>query len=211
MPELLTAERLVVNQKAKLIEMTNQYLVRDADGNDLGRIQQEGQSKLKKVARFVGNVDQFFTHTLAIYDTNETKLLEIVRPRKVFKSKFEVKDGSGRVVGRIVQNNVFGKITFDLVDSQDRKLGAIKAENWRAWDFAIVDAQEQEIGRIDKKFVGIAKAIFTTGDNYVVDIKPQATGDLRLMALAAALAVDTALKQDSRGPSLTDVGGLFNG
>lgn len=45
----------------------------------------------------------------------------------------------------------------------------------------------------------------------MVDIKPAATGDLRLMALAAALAVDTALKQDSRGPSLGDVGGLIGG
>ena len=198
MPDLLTAERLVVNQKAKLIELTNQYLIRDADGNELGRIQQEGQSKLKKVLRFVSDVDQFLTHTLAIYDTADNKLLEVVRPRKVFKSKFEVKDGSGRVIGRIVQNNVFGKISFDLLGGGDQKLGAIKAENWRAWDFAIVDAQDNEIGRIDKKFVGVAKAIFTTADNYVVDIQPAVTGDTRLMTLAAALAVDTALKQDTR-------------
>lgn len=198
MPDLLTTERLVVNQKAKLIELTNQYLVRDADGNDLGRIQQEGQSKLKKVLRFVGDVDQFLTHTLAVYDAADNKLLEVIRPRKILKSKFEVKDGSGRLVGRIVQNNVFGKISFDLLDASENKLGAIKAENWRAWDFAIVDASDTEIGRIDKKFVGVAKAIFTTADNYVVDIKPEVAGDQRLMALAAALAVDTALKQDTR-------------
>ena len=205
MSDLLNTERLVVNQKAKLVELTNQYLIRDVEGNDLGRIQQEGQSKARKVLRFVTNVDQFLTHTLSIYDTADTKLLEVVRPRKVFKSRFQVKDGTGREVGQIVQNNVFGKITFDLLDAQEQKLGAIKAENWRAWDFSIVDASDTEIGRIDKKFVGIAKALFTTGDNYVVDIYPAATGDLRLMALAAALAVDTALKQDDRGFSLTNV------
>jgi uncharacterized protein YxjI len=205
MSDLLSAERLVVNQKAKLVELTNQYLIRDVDGNELGRVQQEGQSKARKVLRFVTNVDQFLTHTLSIYDAAGTKLLEIVRPRKVFKSRFQVKDGSGRDVGQIVQNNVFGKITFDLVDPQEQKLGAIKAENWRAWDFSIVDATDTEIGRIDKKFVGIAKAIFTTGDNYVVDIGPAATGDVRLMVLAAALAVDTALKQDDRGFSLTNI------
>jgi uncharacterized protein YxjI len=198
MSKLLTEERLVVNQKAKLIELTNQYLIRDAEGNELGRIQQEGQSTLKKVLRFVGDVDQFLTHTMAIYDSNDTKLVEVVRPRKVFKSKFEVKDGSGRMVGRILQNNVFGKITFEFQDASETKLGAIKAENWRAWDFAIVDANDNEIGRIDKKFVGVAKAMFTTADNYVVDIQPSVTGDLRLMVLGAALAVDTALKQDTR-------------
>jgi hypothetical protein len=39
----------------------------------------------------------------------------------------------------------------------------------------------------------------------VVDISPAAKGDLRLMALAASLAVDTALKQDARGFSATDL------
>ena len=205
MADLLSAERLVVNQKAKLVELTNQYLIRDVDGNELGKVQQEGQSKARKALRFVTNVDQFLTHTLSITDAAGTKLLEIVRPRKVFKSRFQVKDGSGRDIGQIVQNNVFGKITFDLVDPQEQKLGAIKAENWRAWDFSIVDATDTEIGRIDKKFVGIAKAIFTTGDHYVVDIGPSVAGDLRLLVLAAALAVDTALKQDDRGFSLTNI------
>jgi uncharacterized protein YxjI len=205
MTELLTAERVIVSQQAKLVELTNQYLIQDVEGHELGRIQQEGQSKARKVLRFVTDVDQFLTHTLAVYDATGTKVLEIVRPRKIFKSRFDVKDGTGRVIGQIVQNNVFGKITFDLLGPQENKLGAIKAENWRAWDFSIVDATETEIGRIDKKFVGVARAIFTTGDKYIVDISPTVSGDFRLMALAASLAVDTALKQDARGFSVTDL------
>ena len=204
MTSLLEAPRLVVNQKAKLVELTNQYLIRDPEGNELGRVEQEGQSKLRKVVRFVADIDQFLTHTLGVYDASGGKVLELTRPRKVFKSRLLVKDATGRSVGEIRQENVFGKIRFDLVGAQGNTLGKIKAENWRAWDFSIVDATDHEIGRIDKKFVGIAKAIFTTGDNYVVDISHEAKGDLRLMALGAALAVDTALKQDARGFSVSD-------
>jgi uncharacterized protein YxjI len=202
---LLDAPKLIVNQKAKLVELTNQYLIFDPDGSELGRVQQEGQSKLRKVLRFATDVDQFLTHTLAVYDAGGSKVLELTRPRKLLKSRLIVLTGDGREVGRIVQENVFGKIRFNFVGAQGQVLGRIKAENWRAWDFAIVDATDREIGRIDKKFVGIAKAIFTTGDNYVVDISPEAQGDLRLMALAAAVAVDTALKQDARGFSVTDI------
>jgi hypothetical protein len=108
-------------------------------------------------------------------------------------------------VGEIVQKNVFGKIRFELVGAGGQPLGEIQAENWRAWDFAIVDVTGKEIGRIDKKFVGVLKAVFTPADNYVVDIDPSVQGDLRLMAVAAASAVDTALKQDSRGLDVTDV------
>ncbi|HYI46665.1 MAG TPA: phospholipid scramblase-related protein [Actinomycetota bacterium] len=205
MASLLDAPRLVVSQKSKLIEMTNQYLIRDPEGAELGRVEQEGQSKLKKIVRFIGDVDQFMTHTLSVYEADGTKVLELTRPRKVFKSRLLVKSGDGREVGQIVQENVFGKIRFKLEGSQGQELGKVKAENWRAWDFSIVDATDHEIGRIDKKFVGIAKALFTTGDNYVVDIGPEAQGDLRLMAVAASVAVDTALKQDDKGLSVTDL------
>jgi len=205
MASLLEAPRLVVNQKAKLVELTNQYLIRDPEGNELGHVQQEGQSKLKKVMRFTGDIDQFFTHSLSVYDVGGARVLQLTRPRKLVKSRLLVKTGDGREVGKIVQDNVFGKIRFNFVGVNDEVLGRIKAENWRAWDFSIVDATDHEVGRIDKKFVGVLKATFTTGDNYIVDISDEVQGDLRLMALGAAVAVDTALKQDARGFSVTDV------
>jgi len=205
MAELLTTDRLVISQKAKLIELVNQYSIHDGEGGDLGFIQQEGQSKKRKALRFVTDIDQFLTHRLAVYDSQDNKVLGITRPAKVFKSKLRVEDGSGRAVGEIVQKNVFGKIRFDLIGSAGQGLGQIKAENWRAWDFSIVDAADKEVGRIDKKFVGVLKAVFTPADNYIVDIDPSLSGDLRLLAIAAATAVDTALKQDARGFSVTDL------
>lgn len=201
MSELLTRNRLVINQKVKIIEINNEFKISDEEGNQIGVIRQEGQSALKKVLRVVGSVDQFLTHTLAVYDATDTKVVELTRPRKVFKSKLLIKDGQGRDVGRIVQDNVFGKIRFKLEGSQGQDLGAIKAENWRAWDFAIVDAQDKEVGRITKKWEGLMKNVFTTADNYVLEMDPSVQGEFRLLALASAAGIDTALKQDSRGLS----------
>jgi uncharacterized protein YxjI len=205
MTALLEANTLVVSQKAKLIELTNQYEIHGSDGAELGYVQQEGQSRIRKVARFVSSVDQFLTHRLSIYDSAHTKVLELTRPAKLLKSRINVKDGHGRKVGDIVQQNVFGKIRFDLVGAHGENLGQIRAENWRAWDFSIVDRDETEVGRIDKKFVGVMKAVFTAADNYVVDLNAQLEGDLRLLVIAAAAAVDTALKQDARGIDVTDI------
>ena len=126
---------------------------------------------------------------------------DLLSATKVFKSRLEVEDSGGKKVGEIVQKNMFGKINFDFVDTTGRTIGQIKAENWRAWNFSIVDDTDREIGRITKKFVGALKAVFTTGDNYVVEIDPGVAGDLRLFTLAAAAGVDTALKQDDRGVS----------
>ncbi len=189
---------MFVNQKAKLIELTNEYKIRDEQGNEVGVIRQEGQTALKKAARFVSSLDQFMTHTLGVYDNTGTKVLELTRPRKFIKSKLNVTDGAGRPVGQIAQQNAIGKIRFGL-ESNGTKLGEIRAENWRAWNFAIVDHAGQERARITKKWEGIAKTLFTTADDYLVEIDPSITGDFRLLVLAAAAGVDTALKQDSRG------------
>ena len=116
MSDLLTRDRLVFNQKAKIIEMNIDFAIRDPDGNEVGRIHQEGQSKLKKLARFVTSVDQFLTHTLSVYDGAGTKVVEFTRPAKRLKSTVVVKDGSGDEVGKIVQQNAIGKIRFALQD-----------------------------------------------------------------------------------------------
>ena len=205
MTALLEADTLVMNQKAKLVELTNQYEIHGSDGAELGYVQQEGQGSLRKTLRFVSSVDQFLTHRLSIYDSTHAKVLELTRPAKLLKSRITVEDGHGRKVGAIVQQNVLGKIRFKLVGVHGERLGEIRAENWRAWDFSIIDRNETEVGRIDKKFVGVTKAVFTTADNYVVYLDTQLEGGLRLLAIAAAVAVDTALKQDARGIDISDI------
>ena len=55
---------LVVNQKAKLIELNNQYGVFDREGNQIGAVNQVGQSTLKKAMRLLSSMDQFLTHRL---------------------------------------------------------------------------------------------------------------------------------------------------
>jgi len=196
---LLDHDKIVINQKAKLIELSNEYQIRDVDGNDIGVIRQEGQSTLKKVARFVSSLDQFMTHKLAAYDVNGAKVLELVRPRKIVKSTVEVYDATGALAGTIRQQNVFGKIRFGLHDAAGAKIGEIRAENWRAWNFSIVDVTEAEVGRITKSWEGLAKTLFTTADDYLLDVSPMLRGTLRLLVFASAVGVDTALKQDQRG------------
>lgn len=199
MSELLGRGRLVFRQKVKLIEMNQEFKIWDETGAEVGSIKQEGQSALKKAARLVSSLDQYMTHTLAVYDVSGAKVCELTRPRKIFKSRLTVKDGMGRSAGTITQANVFGKIRFDLQGAAGEPLGQIRAENWRAWNFSIVDPAEREVARITKKWEGVAKTLFTPADNYILEIDPGVTGDMRLLVLASAAGVDVALKQDSRG------------
>jgi uncharacterized protein YxjI len=196
---LLERDVLVISQKAKLIEMTNEYRILDPEGEEIGAIRQEGQSKAKKLLRLVTSIDQFLTHRLSVFEQDGTKLLEIVRPAKIFKSTLQIRDASGADSGAIVQENVVGKKHFALRGPSGEQLGSIDAENWRSWDFAVHDASGAEVARITKKWAGFLREGFTTADHYVLDITGPTSPALRFVLVASAAAIDTALKQDDTG------------
>ncbi|MGG2460353.1 phospholipid scramblase-related protein [Streptomyces sp. RGM 3693] len=195
---LFTEPVLVVNQKAKLIEVSNEYAVYDQNGAALGSVVEIGQSTAKKVLRVVSSLDQYMTHKLEIRDAYGQPQLVLTRPAKLIKSKVLVARPDGQPVGEIVQQNAIGKINFSMMVN-GQQVGAIKAENWRAWNFAIVDHTDAEIARITKTWEGLAKTMFTTADNYVLQIHRQLPDPLLSLVVATALTVDTALKQDARG------------
>jgi uncharacterized protein YxjI len=196
-PSLYEQPVLLVNQRTKLIELTNEYAVLDGEGRQIGAVVQVGQSGLKKAVRLVSNLDQFLTHTLEVRDARGPVLV-LTRPAKFVKSRVVVQRPDGAPVGEIVQATVFGRIRFDLV-ANGTVVGAIQAENWRAWDFSITDAAGVEVARITKKWEGLARTLFTTADRYVVLVHFRLPEPLASMVIASALTVDTALKQDDRG------------
>jgi uncharacterized protein YxjI len=195
---VFTEPILVVNQKAKIIEINNEYAIYDQHARQIAAVREVGQSNLKKAVRLLTSYDQYLTHKLQIVDMSGTPLLTLTRPAKVVKSRIIVQDPAGNEIGQIVQQNVFGKIRFAL-ESGGQMLGSINAENWRAWNFSIRDHTDTEVARITKTWEGLAKTMFTTADNYVVQLHRPLQGPLQALVVAAALSVDTALKQDKRG------------
>jgi uncharacterized protein YxjI len=195
---VFTEPILVVNQKAKLIEVSNEYAIYDQHARQIAAVREVGQSNLKKAARLLTSLDQYMTHKLQIVDMQGTPQLTLTRPAKMIKSRIIVQDPSGNEIGQIVQQNMLGKIRFAL-EAGGYPVGTINGENWRAWNFNIRDHTDTEVARITKTWEGLAKTMFTTADNYVVQMHTQLQAPLLPLVVAAAVSVDTALKQDSRG------------
>lgn len=194
----MTEQVLLVSQKRKLIELTNEYAVLGQDGAQIGAVVEVGQSGAKKALRFLTDLDQFMTHRLEVRDSTGQVQLQLTRPAKVFKSTIVVQRPDGAEIGRLIQRNVFGKIRFGL-EAGGYEVGSLNAENWRAWNFSMQDHTGTEIARITKSWEGLLTTMFTTADKYVVQIHRPLSDPLRSLVVAAALTVDTALKQDSRG------------
>jgi uncharacterized protein YxjI len=195
---IFTEPVLVVNQKRKLIELNTEFAVYNQQGTQIGAVRQVGQSSAKKALRFVSNVDQFLTHKFQVVDVAGNVLLTLTRPAKLLKSKVLIGDAQGSPVGEVVQQNAIGKIRFSM-ESGGHTYGSLNAENWRAWNFNIQDHTGTEVARITKTWEGLATTLFTTADNFVVQIHRQLEDPLRSMVVASALCVDVALKKDDRG------------
>ncbi len=191
---LFTEPVLVINQKAKLIEMANEYAVYDQHGRQLGSVVQVGQSGLQKALRVLSKLDALMTTKLEIRDAYGRPVLRMTRPGTMWKSKVHIERGDGMPIGEIRQENILGKARFAF-EVGGQPVGALLAQNLRAWDFVVNDAQEQQIGTISKTFAGVAKAMFSTADNYVLQLHRPLTDPLASMVVASALTIDTVINQ----------------
>ena len=80
----------------------------------------------------------------------------------------------------------------------------VSSANTKAWSTETTmpsnaDHSGTEVARITKTWEGLAQTLFTTADNFVVQIHRPMEEPLRSLVVASSLAVDTALKQDNRG------------
>ncbi|SFO32505.1 Uncharacterized protein YxjI [Pseudonocardia ammonioxydans] len=194
---LFTEPVLVVRQRDKIVEVTNEYDVYDRHGGSLGTAVQIGQNRLAKVIRVVGKSDHFKTVHLEVRDPDGTPVLQIIRPAKIVRSRAVVQRPDGTGVGEIRQDNALGRIRFSLL-ADGRRIGRIVATTWWAREFTITDQDDVEVARIVQTWEGLTKAVFSTADSYVVEIHRRQGEPLASMIVASALTVDTALKQDAR-------------
>lgn len=194
---LFTEPVLVVSQKAKLIEVHNEYAIHDGRGIQIGAVREVGLNTAKKLLRAFTRLDTLLEHTYQIVDMTGAPVLVLSHPSEPFRAGILVEDGSGQEVGRIIQENMVGRIRFRLKAYGRGVVGSLNAENWRAWNFNIQDEHGTEVARITKTWEGLAKAVLTTADNYVVKIAPGVEQPFRTLVVASAVCIDSALKQES--------------
>lgn len=194
MTSLLEHQALVVEQKRKLFELRNQYRVFTPDGQRIGTIEQVRQGALTMVARVLSDLDAMLPVTLEVHgDGPDTApVLEIRKPW--FRMRTLVHGGQGTLLGTVRKKLRLGRARFVIEDQAGMALGEVRAENWRAKDFAVLDANGQEVARVTKKWRGLATEMFTDADTYVVELGA-AQEPLRSLAFASALSVDLVMKQ----------------
>ena len=84
---------------------------------------------------------------------------------------------------------------WEVLDANDQPLCMLQGK-WTSWDFSF-KVGDQELGRVTKKWAGLGKELFTTADNYVLEIGNAVPADhpVRQLILAAVMCIDMVLKE----------------
>ena len=190
---LLAQQVLIVKQKLKLIELRNEYAVLDQQGRQIGAVLQATQSPLAFLTRVFTSWDVALPITLHILGPGAVPEL-IVHKKPWFTWRCQVSRPDGQPVGEITKQIRLGKARFTLLDPRGAQLGEVRAHNWRAKDFSVLDGAGQPIARVTKKWAGL-RELFTDADTYVVEVSPAAADPLRSLAVATCLVIDVVMKQ----------------
>lgn len=191
---LLDADVLVFQRRRRLVEVTLEYRVLDAEGRQVGLVRQEHQSTARKILQAVSQNDKLVPVHLVLSDDRGRQVLALLRGRTLFKSHVGVEDAAGAQVGRIVQRNVFGRKRFDL-EAGGTTIGAVLGTDYWAWDFRVEDAAGAEVGQVTRYHVSLTER-YSRRDTHILDRSPGIPEPLATLTLAAAIALGLVLQQE---------------
>lgn len=192
---LLNRNTFFVREHVGYFKAANAYDVLDpATGQIIGTVRETIPNLFIKLLKFTG-LKTSLPFTVDIFDDDGKKLVTLKRGFTLFRSNVNVLDANQQKLGRFQQRLLSLGGKFEIFDKTDHPVAMLEG-NWKGWDFKFKDQQGREIGTVTKKWAGLGKELFTTADNYVVDMSPQASDEtLKKLVLSAAFCVDMVLKE----------------
>jgi len=122
-------------------------------------------------------------------------VVQVVRGWTFIRSKVDIEDSQGLVLGTLHQILLTLGGAFEVRDPQGQPLFRLQGK-WTSWEFSFKQG-ERELAKITKKWAGIGKELFTTADNYVLEISPDVPKDspIRQMIIGSVMCIDMVLKE----------------
>ncbi len=113
----------------------------------------------------------------------------------LFLSNVDVFDEADRKIGGFKQKLFSVGGAFRILGPNDDPLSGLKGK-WTSWEFRFM-AGENELAVVSKKWAGLGKELFTSADNYVLQISDQVPPDnpVRQLIMGAVMCIDLVLKE----------------
>jgi len=195
MNSILSRNLYFVKEHVGMFKAANNFDILNPEKQEMiMTCREENLGFFTKILRFT-KYKRMTPFDVEIKTTSGEKVLTVKRGISIFLSTVEVFDENDNLVGKFKQQffSIGGK--FDVLDPNDKVLCTLKGK-WTSWDFKFMK-DDTEFAHVSKKWAGLGKEMFTTADNYMleVDEKVPADSPLRVLILAAVMCIDMVLKE----------------
>jgi uncharacterized protein YxjI len=185
----------LVKEHVGFLKASNNYDIYDpAGGAVILQCREENLGFLTKLFRFT-DYKRMTPFDIQVRTPDGALVVQVKRGISLFLSKVQVLDESGRVIGGFKQKMFSLGGAFDVLDAADKPVCRLQGK-WTGWEFKFL-AGDKELAQVSKKWAGIGKELFTSADNYVLQIADTVPPDnvVRQLILAAVMCIDMVLKE----------------
>lgn len=195
MNALLNKSLFLVKEHLGIFKAANNYDIYDPATNELIlNCREHNLGFFSKIIRFT-KYKKMTPFYLEITTVSGEKIVSMKRPTTFFRSDVEVFNEKDQLIGLFKQKfwSMGGK--FEVTDQNGKPVCVLQGK-WTGWEFKL-SQDNKELAQVSKKWNGLGKELFTSADNYVLQINdtvPQDHKDRKLI-LAAVLCIDMVLKE----------------
>ena len=195
---MLNRKSYFIREHVGLMKLSDTYDILDPETQKQLGIAKEKPGFLVLILRLV-MAKQLLPTKVFVYEGTDPeiesrKLFSIQRGITLFRSKIEICDSRGKVIGWLRSKAFSLGGAFHVFNAGGQPVAFVKGD-WKGWNFRFLDQSEREIGTITKKWAGIGKELFTSADNYIISLNEETSPEKSILLLAAGLAVDTVYKE----------------
>jgi uncharacterized protein YxjI len=185
----------LVKEHVGMFKAANNYDIHDPQTGDLlMECREERLNFLTKLFRFT-DYKRMTPFDIQIRTPDGQQLIRITRGISLLLSSVSVFDENDQLIGGFKQKFFSIGGAFNVLDANDQPVCTLEGK-WTGWDFKFM-AGEIEFAHITKKWGGIGKELFTSADNYALEISEAVPADhvARQLILAAVMCIDMVLKE----------------
>lgn len=197
MPGLLDRSTLFVREHIGMFKAANAYDLLDPRSTEVvGRVQERVGGVFRKLLKFTSIKSRMAFH-IEFHDltAGDAVVLTVSRPFTWFRSVVTVADASGRVLGTFRQKLLAWGPKMWVLGPDGTEIASLKGD-WKGWNYTFTDASDRVLGTVTKKWAGVGKELFTSADNYIIDVAEDCREPtLRALLFAAPITADMVYKE----------------
>ncbi len=195
MLDVLKRDLFLVKEHTGIFKAANNYDIYDpATGAMVMECREENLGFFTKMLRFT-DYKTYTPFDVQVRTPQGQQVVRVTRGISIFLSKVQVFDEKDAYIGGFNQKLLSIGGAFTVVDASGSPVCELKG-SWTGWDFRFLSGGV-ELAHVSKKWAGVGKELFTSADNYVLEISKSVAPDsaARQLILAAVMCIDMVLKE----------------